>query len=68
MSDAKHWYQSKTVWGGMIALTGAIASLFGVEMDAATNALATDALTDAAIAVGSLLAIFGRFQADRPLR
>lgn len=67
MTDGKSWYRSKTVWGGLVALAGGLASLFGLETDAAASDAAALALTDVAIAIGSLIAIVGRFQAQRPI-
>ena len=67
MTDSKSWYKSKTVWGGLVALAGGLASLFGLETDAASSEAAASALTDMAIAIGSLVAIVGRFQAQRPI-
>ena len=63
----KEWYRSKTIWGATVALSGAIAGLFGIETSAEANEALTMALTNAATALGTLLAIVGRFQAKEPI-
>lgn len=63
MTQTKEWYRSKTIWGGALALAAALASLFGVKVDAATGADLASAVTDAAAAVGALIAIVGRLDA-----
>lgn len=67
MADEKKWYQSKTIWGGLVALGGAVAGLFGADIDPASgNSLAT-ALTDAAAALGAVIAILGRLDAVKTI-
>lgn len=63
MTDTKEWYRSKTIWGSAIALAAAIAGLCGVKVDAATGADLVSAVTDAAAAIGALVAIVGRLDA-----
>ncbi|BDA83703.1 hypothetical protein Sa4125_12450 [Aureimonas sp. SA4125] len=67
MTEAKTWYTSKTIWGGLVALGAALAGLFGIDVDVAQgNALAL-ALTDAAAAAGAVLAILGRLDARKTI-
>ncbi|KAB0680053.1 hypothetical protein F6X38_10215 [Aureimonas leprariae] len=63
MMQTKEWYRSKTIWGGALALAAAVAGLFGVKVDAATGVDLASAVTDAAAAVGALVAIVGRLDA-----
>lgn len=63
----KEWYRSKTIWGATVALSGAVAGLFGVETSAEASEALTAALTNLATAVGAMVAIFGRFRAREPI-
>jgi hypothetical protein len=65
---SKDWYRSKTIWGAAVALSGALAGLFGVETSAEAGEALTSALTDLATALGAVLAIFGRFRAVEAIR
>lgn len=65
--DVKVWWKSKTIWGGLVALAGGLAGLAGFEVDAATHAAVVNALSDAAVAIGALVAILGRFDAKQPI-
>lgn len=67
MGDVKAWYQSKTIWGGLVALAGALAGLFGLDIDAASGNSLASAITDAATAVGAVVAIFGRLDAAKTI-
>lgn len=67
MDDVKRWYQSKTIWGGLVALIAALAGLVGIELDAATGSALTVALSQAAAAIGAIVAIVGRLEAVKPI-
>lgn len=67
MDETKDWWKSKTVWGAALALTGALASAFGIEIDGVADEGTVTALTAAAGAIGALIAIFGRFKARSPI-
>ncbi|WP_062208216.1 hypothetical protein [Aureimonas sp. AU12] len=67
MTDTKEWWKSKTVWGGLVALIGALGGLFGLELDGATQDELAAALAIAASAVGALVAILGRLDAKARL-
>lgn len=64
-ATTKKWYESKTIWGGIIALLGAAAGAFGYAVDADTQASIVDLVTVAGTALGGLLAIFGRVKASK---
>jgi protein-S-isoprenylcysteine O-methyltransferase Ste14 len=68
MNEMKPWYQSRSIWGGIVALAAAIAGLFGVSLDAATHEALAAALTSAAAAIGAVVAILGRLAAQKTLR
>ncbi|RIY01299.1 hypothetical protein D3218_07980 [Aureimonas flava] len=66
--DIKNWYESRTVWGGALALAASLAGLFGIEIVGLAGDEAVTALTAAASAVGAAIAIFGRFDARHRIR
>jgi uncharacterized membrane protein len=68
MNEMKPWYQSRSIWGGIVALAAAIAGVFGAPLDAATHEALATALTSAAAAIGAVVAILGRLAAEKTLR
>lgn len=67
MLDMKQWYQSKTVWGALIAMGAPLLRHVGVEMGLAEQANLADALATIAGALGGVLAIYGRIRASGPI-
>lgn len=67
MIEEKAWYQSKTIWGGLVAFAGAMAGLFGIDVDAATGDALALALTQGAAAIGAVVAIIGRLDAAKAI-
>ena len=61
--DSKPWFQSKGVWGGVIALLAGVAGLFGFHLDAALQGDVIDWLAAAGGVAGAALAIYGRIKA-----
>ena len=61
----KHWYFSKAVWGGIIAVLAGLAGLFGFDLDADTQSKLAEHAVAIASAVGGALAIYGRVKADK---
>lgn len=68
MIDAKAWYQSKTVWGGLIAIAAPLLKVTGLDVDAGMQGELTDAAAALAGAIGGLLAIYGRLSATTAIR
>lgn len=67
MDDTKTWYQSKTVWGGLIAIFASLMQVRGYQVPFHEQLGLTDALASAGSAVGGLLAIYGRLKASQPI-
>ncbi|MCJ8507596.1 hypothetical protein MUU53_06670 [Rhizobium lemnae] len=67
MDNAKTWYESKAVWGGLIALFASILQARGHLFPYEQQAALVDALTSAGGAFGALLAIYGRLAATKPI-
>lgn len=65
MLDVKPWYQSKTVWGALIAISAPLLGRAGLEVGGAEQAQIADALTTLAGTVGGLLALYGRLTATK---
>ncbi len=65
MIDSKSWWQSKTVWGGIIALLAGVLGLFGYNLVEADQAQLVEIGSGAAVVVGSLIAIVGRVRASK---
>lgn len=67
MDTTKYWYQSKTVWGSLIAIVASILQAGGIELGTDSQAQLADSLVALCGAVGGLIAIYGRMTADRRL-
>ena len=63
MVDEKPWYESRTIWGSLIAIAAALSSTLGVSIDGATQTELASIVVQFAGAAGSLLAIYGRLVA-----
>lgn len=63
MIDFKPWYQSKTVWGGLIAIAAPLFKAVGLEIGGDVQSELADAAVALAGAIGGLLAIYGRLSA-----
>ncbi|TDK37229.1 hypothetical protein E2F50_10100 [Rhizobium deserti] len=63
MDSSKTWYQSKTVWGGLIAILASVLQATGVELGAETQSELVDIAVTLSGAAGGLLAIYGRLTA-----
>lgn len=64
----KNWYESKAVWGGLIAVGAAVAGALGISIDASTQSEITDYIVVGVGAVGGLVAIYGRVKADKQIK
>jgi hypothetical protein len=62
--ETKPFYQSKAVWGGVIALLSVVAGAFGYSVGADDQIALVDALATGGGAVGALLAVYGRIVAS----
>lgn len=64
MVRMKSWYMSKTIWGSLVAVLAAAASVFGLDIDPTAQAQLTDAVLQLVTICGALFAIFGRITAS----
>jgi hypothetical protein len=67
MNDSKQWYQSKTVWGALIAILASLLQASGVDFDAAGQDQLADNLVALSGAIGGLIALYGRMSAEKRL-
>lgn len=63
MQNSKPWWQSKAVWGGLIALLAGIAGAFGYAVSPDEQAKIAEAVVAVAGGVGGLVAVYGRVKA-----
>ena len=64
MNGTKVWWQSKTVWGSIVALLAGFATLAGLKLDATLQDQLAELITGAANIAGGLIAWYGRAKAD----
>lgn len=64
----KAWWQSKTVWGGAIALAAGVAGAFGISVGLEDQEMLTAAIVGIASGVGGLLSIYGRIKANKAIK
>ena len=67
MDETKALIQSKTFWGAVVALGGAVLMLGHYTLSPADAAQAVDLLSGIAGAVGGLIAIYGRVVATKKI-
>lgn len=60
----KSWWQSQTIIGGAVALIAGIAGAFGLDAAGVSSDLG-EIVTGLVGAVGGVIAIIGRFRADK---
>jgi hypothetical protein len=67
MDGMKAWYQSKTVWGALIAVGASLLQIMGAEVDVGTQGELADLAVTAVGAIGGLIAIYGRIAAKNEI-
>ena len=67
MLDMKTWYQSRTVWGALIAIAASALQATGIHLNAQDQSQIADAALAMSGAFGGLLAIYGRIKAEKRL-
>ena len=67
MTEEKKWWQSKSVWGGIVVVAATVAGAFGYTVDGTTQAEITDLILAGVTAAGALAAIVGRVKATKTI-
>lgn len=63
MVEEKNWYESKTIWGALIAVAASVTGAMGLTVDTGAQSDLADALVQLVGAVGAMIAIYGRLSA-----
>lgn len=63
MVEEKNWYQSKTIWGALIAVAASFVSAIGISIDATAQSDLAEAILQLITALGAMTAIYGRLSA-----
>lgn len=63
MTDTKIWWQSRGVWGSLVAMGAGVVSLTGIDLNASIQAELTDILVSATTLVGGGISLYGRVKA-----
>jgi hypothetical protein len=67
MNGTKPWWQSKAVWGSIVALLSGVTTLAGLKLDATLQDQLAQLLTGAGEVAGGALAWYGRAKAQGAL-
>ncbi|NTF31269.1 hypothetical protein [Rhizobium skierniewicense] len=68
MTEMKAWYQSKTVWGALIAVVAPLLHVVGLNLPAGFENDLAEGLMTVAGGVGGLIALYGRLAATRAIK
>ena len=63
MDEVKTWYQSRAIWGALVAIFAAALQLAGIEFGASERQELVEAGVTIAGAIGGILALIGRLGA-----
>ena len=67
MTHEKHWYESKTIWGSLIAVASSLTGTLGLSLDTGSQEEMAEAAVGLVGAMGAIVAIFGRVSATRTI-
>jgi hypothetical protein len=68
MESTKAWYQSRTIWGALVAVFAALFSVAGLDLPAGLHGELAEGLVTVAGGIGGLVALYGRLSATRAIR
>ncbi len=63
MVEEKNWYESKTIWGALLAVGASFMGTLGISVDTVAQTDLADALIQLIGAIGAMIAIYGRLSA-----
>ena len=67
MTQTEKWYQSKTIWGSIIAVVALVLGMFGYEISVSDQLVITEGIIALAGIAGGFLAVFGRVTASKKI-
>lgn len=65
MIETKHWYQSKSALGAIVAVVAMVAGFIGYQVTPEAQAQIVNMVFDAVALVGAVVALFGRITATK---
>lgn len=68
MDDMKAWYQSKTIWGALIAVLAPLLQVVGLNLPGGFENELVEGLVTVAGGVGGLVALYGRLAATSAIK
>lgn len=66
-TSKKQWWQSRTVWGGIIVIFAVIGQYLGYQITAEQQASIVESIMELIAAAGGMIAIFGRIAANEKI-
>ena len=67
-TEPKPWWQSKTIIGSAVAVIATIGSFFNVSVGPEVQSQMVEVVSTIGAVIGSIIAIVGRFTADKTLK
>lgn len=67
MNEEKQWYESKTVWSGVVTLLAVALGAVGYTVTPEDQISLVAAVTAAAASIGSIVSIYGRVSASKKI-
>lgn len=64
----KAWFESKTIWGGLVTLLSVVLSVLGYQLTSEDQEMLVAVITAVMGSIGGLLAIWGRVKASKPIK
>jgi len=72
LKTSKKWWESKTIWAGVVALVCGILRITGVDIDPDSESFIVDNIMKSVdgiiIVISALYAIYGRIKAELPIK
>ena len=65
MIETKHWYQSKSAIGAIVAVVAMVAGFVGYQVSPEAQAHIVNMVFDGVALVGAVVALFGRITATK---
>jgi hypothetical protein len=67
MTDVKGFFESRTVWGGLIAFLSGVAAVIGYSVTPEDQNTLVSVITGGTGTFGAVLAIYGRIKASKKI-
>ena len=67
MNGTKKWWESKTLWGSIIAILAAVVQIFGYQITPEMQQQLLSQITAVTAGIGGLIAMYGRLKASKKI-